>query len=213
MLNIQIRGMKVETNISSITEEQINVMMKQVAKKKSSLAELMLKSHFSKKWDSYNNLGTYKKPFLTDNTEIIITAFDENDYYGDGYSFYREKISNLIQKPIFENFNIMNNVFFMVNYANYYGCVFETELNELSYKDFNPDYLSISSINIPFPKQTLIDELFLNNLPLIDIDRSKLQLVKFKSVLYKRDSNIITPFLDEDESNSLEFLVSSEKTF
>ncbi len=119
MLNIQIRGMKVETHISSITEEQINVMMKQVAKKKSSLAELMLKSHFSKKWDSYNNLGTYKKPFLTDNTEIIITAFDENDYYSDGYSFYREKISNLIQKPIFKNFNIIRiNSIFLFFFSN-----------------------------------------------------------------------------------------------
>lgn len=213
MLNIQIRGMKSDIHIGSINELEIDQMLKKVAEEKISIAELMLQSSFKKKWNYYNDLYSFKKPCLTKDTEIIITAYDDKDYYSEGYSFYRDKISNLIQTPTIKDYHIQRDEFFIINFASYYGSIFETELNELSYEFFNPDLLSISSIKIPYPNQILVDELFLNNLPLIDLNRSKVQLVRFNTLILQNNLLNKTSMLEEKDFKSLKFIINSEKIF
>ena len=50
MINIQIRGFNVTSNFGSLRVEEVNKMLDEVALKKTSLAELILNSHFEKKW-------------------------------------------------------------------------------------------------------------------------------------------------------------------
>ena len=106
MINIQIRGFKVISNFGSLSEEDVNKMLDEVALQRTSLAELILNSHFTKEWFEFNNLGNHQHPLINNDLELIVTGFDDKDYYGDGYSFYREKVGNLIQTPVFRNFDI-----------------------------------------------------------------------------------------------------------
>ena len=119
----------------------------------------------------------------------------------------------MIQTPTIKDYHIRRDEFFIINFASYYGSIFETELNELSYEFFNPDLLSISSIKIPYPNQILVDELFLNNLPLIDLNRSKVQLVRFNTLILQNNLLNKTSMLEEKDFKSLKFIINSEKIF
>ena len=213
MINIQMRGFNVTSNFGSLSDEDVNKMLDEVALKKTSLAELILDSHFGKEWLEFCDLGSYYHPLVTDDLELIVTGFDDKDYYGDGYSFYREKVKNLIQTPVFRNFDMQKSDFIISNSATHYGCVFETELNQLDYKYFNSDHFSITSINTPFTSKPLIDEFFFNRLPLIDLKRSKVQMVKFKTTILKNNIYSKNNIIDEESSQYLNYFVESEKMF
>tara|TARA_B110000003_G_scaffold272714_1_gene309130 strand:- start:893 stop:1534 length:642 start_codon:yes stop_codon:yes gene_type:complete len=213
MINIQIRGFNVTSNFGSLSVEEVNKMLDEVALKKTSLAELILNSHFEKNWLEFNDLGSYQHPLISGDLELIVTGFDDKDYYGDGYSFYREKVENLIQTPVFRNFDMQKSDFIISNSATYYGCVFETELDQLDYKYFNSDHFSITSINTPFTSKPLINELFFNRLPLTDLKRSKVQMVKFKTTILKNNINYKNNIIDEENSQYLKYFIESEKMF
>ena len=99
----------------SLNVEEVNKMLDEVALKKTSLAELILNSHFEKNWLEFNDLGSYQHPLISGDLELIVTGFDDKDYYGDGYSFYREKVENLIQTPVFRNFDMQKSDFIISN--------------------------------------------------------------------------------------------------
>ncbi len=213
MINIQIRGLKVKININSINDNGLEIIMNDITKKKKSLSELTIETDFNKISNQTNSLGRFENVLLSNDTELIVTAFDTDDYYSDGYSFYREKVNNIIQTPLHENFKIHNNEYLFINYKIYYGCVFETELNQLDYQYFNPDYFSISSKKIPFIESTLIDELFFNRLPLEDLNRSKIQMIKIKSVLIDKNQSIDGGIINEKNWSDLDYIIKSDKSF
>ena len=213
MINIQLRGKKVKINISSINEETLKIILDDISCTKKSLAELVFESNFKKISNQIHNLGTYENAILSNDTELIVTAFDKDDYYSDGYSFFREKVKNIIDNPVYENFQINKKRYLFINYEVYYGCIFETELNQLNYRYFNPDYFSISSKKIPFIDSTLINELFFNNLPLSDLNRSKIQMVEIKSALFEKNNIPNQGIVNQENWLNLDCIIKSEKAF
>ncbi len=213
MINIQLRGLKVKITINSISDKDLKVIMNDISQKKKSLAELTVEPSFNKILNQINNLRTYENALLSSDTELIVTAFDNDDYYNDGYSFYREKVNNIIQVPLDESFIIPINKYLLINYKIYYGCIFETELNQMDYKYFNSDYFSISSKSIPFIQSTLIDELFFNRLPLKDLNRSKIQMIKIKSALIDKNQNIDGGIINKKNWQDLKYIIKSDKSF
>lgn len=213
MINIQIRGLKVKITINSINDNGLEIIMNDITLKKKSLSELTIETDFNKISNQTNSLGRFENVLLSNDTELIVTAFDTDDYYNDGYSFYREKVNNIIQTPLCESFKIRNNEYLLINYKIYYGCVFETELDQFDYKYFNPDYFSISSKKIPFIESTLIDELFFNRLPLEDLNRSKIQMIKIKSALIDKNQSIDGGIINEKNWSDLEYVIRSDKSF
>jgi hypothetical protein len=188
-------------------------MLNDIASKKKSLAELNFESKFDEMLGHINCFYKQESPILSDGAELIVTAFDNNDYYSEGYSFYREKVHNLIQAPLLKNLKIQKSEYLLINHEIYYGCVFETELDQMSYQYFNSDYLSISSKKVPFIKNTLIDELFFNRLPLKNLNRSKLQLVKYKSALIENNQITMNGLINNKNWSELKYLIKSEKSF
>ena len=213
MINIQLRGLKVKLNINSIDDSSLKVMLNDIASKKKSLAELNFESKFDEMLGHMNCFYKQESPILSDDAELIVTAFDNNDYYSEGYSFYREKVHNLIQTPLLKNLKIQKSEYLLINHEIYYGCVFETELDQMSYQYFNSDYFSISSKKVPFIKNTLIDELFFNRLPLKNLNRSKLQLVKYKSALIENNQITMNGLINNKNWSELKYLIKSEKSF
>ena len=88
MLNFQIRGAGIEYYLSGIDEDNKKKILKDISNKKVSLAQIMI----NKNWRTENSIYKVKAPMIKKDSELIITSIDSNDYYSDGYSFFREKL-------------------------------------------------------------------------------------------------------------------------
>jgi len=207
MLNFQIRGYRSKINIGSVSFTEKNLLIKEIKEKKVSLVDLMILEKDNRFSDIYNiNL-----PIVNEESELIATAYNENNYYDDGFSFFRSRLNTLIDTAPKINFGIPEKDFIIVNYLIFYGCSFEAEIENLNYDTFNKDLLTIETISIPIVEQKFVKKIIYNKSPQIDLGRSKNQLVKIKSVLYKIHSIDKSFINNSDEYSPFEILIYSEK--
>ena len=200
MLNIQVRGSKVESVVGSISQEQINQVFDDIKDKKYSLAEIMLNSE----WQLHDDIFSSSTPIITSESELIITSYDSNDYYSEGHSFFRSKVTDIMQKiPIQNSIDFKDQFYIIAHCAISYGNSFETELNDLDYKFFDKESISITSSTYPYFRLPVIKDLFLNNIKLVDLKRQKNDLRQFISTIYKKRSSDDVGFLSSD--NFLKF--------
>ena len=180
MINIQIRGFLSKIEIQSISESEKNFLLNFIGDSKMTLSEVLLdKSKFN-----LNNSEKLTLPVVTNNAEIIITSFAEEDYYSDGYSFFREKVDKMTDKAsILENIAVEN--YGLIKEKIYYGCSFEGNVKEVNYQNFDIHNFDIETVTIPFLKKTFIHNIFLRNQKIHDVLKSKNQFVKNKAVLYE----------------------------
>ena len=180
MINIQIRGFLSKIEIQPISESEKNFLLNFIGDSKMTLSEILLdKNKF--------NLNSSEKlmfPIVTDDTEIIITSFTENDYYSDGYAFFREKVNNMTDKAsTLENLALKD--YGIIKEKIYYGCSFESNVKEVNYKNFDKNNVDIETVSIPFMKTNYINNVFFCNQKIHDEVKSKNQFIKHKAVLYE----------------------------
>ena len=180
MLNIQIRGFLSKIEIQPISESEKNFLLNFIGDSKMTLSEILLdKNKFN-----LNNSEKLTLPVVTNDAEIIITSFIENDYYSDGYSFFREKVDKMTDKAsIFDNIAVEN--YGLIKEKIYYGCSFEGNVKEVGYQNFDKHNFDIETVTIPFLKKTFIHNIFLRNQKIHDELKSKNQFIKNKAVLYE----------------------------
>ena len=152
---------------------------------KSSLAQVM----YDNNWKEFSNIIESRSPFISDDGELIITSYNSKDYYDDGHSFYRAKIKDLAQIPEHRKMTIDSNLPLVVNREIYFGCTFESEIEDQDHEYFHEEQLSISSYSTPFFQHSLIDEMFFNRLELKDLKRRKHEVITFQCSIYKKASH------------------------
>ena len=209
MINLQVRGTKSEINIGSITDTTKDRLLNEIKEKKISLAELMM----LKKKDRYSDIYSGEMPIISNQSEFIATSFDEKNYYDDGYSFFRAQVSSLSDKAGEMGFKQIETKFIIVNYSVYFGCVYETEIDNLSYDEFEEDRLGIETITIPLLEKQFIKRVTYNRASYNDLNRSKVQLVKFNSILYGTKTVDKNPLESENRDSEFEVIIYSEKDF
>ena len=180
MLNIQIRGFLSKIEIQPISESEKNFLLNFIGDSKMTLSEILLdKDRFN-----LNNTEKLTLPVVTNDAEIIITSFTEDDYYSDGYSFFREKVDKMTDKSsILDNIAVEN--YGLIKEKIYYGCSFEGNVKEVGYQNFDKHNFDIETVTIPFLKKTFINNIFLRNQKIHDELKSKNQFIKNKAVLYE----------------------------
>ena len=180
MLNIQIRGFLSKIEIQPISESEKNFLLNFIRDSKMTLSEILLdKNKFN-----LNNSEKLTLPVVTYDAEIIITSFTEDDYYSDGYSFFREKVDKMTDKAsILDNIAVEN--YGLIKEKIYYGCSFEGNVKEVGYQNFDKHNFDIETVTIPFLKKTFINNIFLRNQKIHDELKSKNQFIKNKAVLYE----------------------------
>ena len=208
MLNIQIRGAKIKIAVGSINQKQVKGFFNQISEKKCSLAEIMLNSQ----WELHNDIFSCATPIITSDAELIITSYDSNDYYNEGHSFFRSRVTNVIQDiPVQNSINYKNQSYLIANCAIYYGNSFETELDDLDYQYFDQNTISINKSVYPFYRLPLIHDFYLNNLKLVDLERQKIDHKQFISTIYKnKSSNEMGKLLTENFSRFYEPIIDSK---
>ena len=189
MINIQIRGFLSKIEIQPISESEKNFLLNFIGDSKMTLSEILLDKN---KFNS-NSSKKLMFPIVTDDAEIIITSFAENDYYSDGYAFFREKVNNMTDKAsTLENLALKD--YGIIKEKIYYGCSFESNVKEVNYKNFDKNNVDIETVSIPFMKKNYINNVFFCNQKIHDVIKSKNQFIKHKAVLYensyKSNSNL-----------------------
>ena len=180
MLNIQVRGFLAKIKVRSISKKQKEFLHTNISNSKTNLTEIV-ESQFETDFLSVNEIVL---PIVTDDAELIVTSFPENDYYSDGYSFFREKLKTLTDKAsILEDIKVNN--YGLMKKTVYYGCSFEADLKQVDYQNFDKNHLDIETVNIPFLRQDYIKNIFYRNKKINDTKRLKNQLVRQKAILYK----------------------------
>ena len=206
MLNFQIRGYGINLCAGTIDNDRLQGLLNKMRDNKSSLAQVM----YDDNWRKFSNIIESISPMITNDGELIITSYNSKDYYDDGHSFYRAKIKDLAQIPEQREINIDSNLPLVVNKEIYFGCTFESEIEDQNHEYFHEEQLSISSCSTPFSKHSIIDEMFFNRLELKDLKRRKHELITFQCSIYKKTShdvpNIAT---SHDLQNSYDVFLDS----
>ena len=191
--------------ISSLTSEEKDTLLDSIRDTKMTLTELL---------ESTKNIG-FDKPFelsfpmITQDAEIIITSFAEHDYYNDGYSFFRERLDLITDKASDYN-EIDINDYGLIKQSIYYGCSFEADLKDYDYQTFNKDKIDIETIQIPILDKTFIRSIFYSNQKIENTSRSKIQHIKNKSILFKKNNELHEKFIDNSEDSKFEIITYSE---
>ena len=206
MLNFQIRGYGINLCAGTIEDAKIQDLLNAMRDSKSSLAQVM----YDNNWREFSNIIESRSPFMSDDGELIITSYNSKDYYDDGHSFFRSNIKDLAQIPEQREMNIDSNLPLVVNKEIYFGCTFESEIEDQNHEYFHEERLSISSYSTPFSQHSIIDEMFFNRLELKDLERRKHELITFQCSIYKKTShdvpNITT---SHDLENSYDVFLDS----
>ena len=190
MLNFQIRGYGINLCAGTIEDAKVQDLLNAMRDSKSSLAQVM----YDNNWREFSNIIESRSPFISDDGELIITSYNSKDYYDDGHSFYRAKIKDLAQIPEQREINIDSNLPLVVNKEIYFGCTFESEIEDQNHEYFHEEQLSISSYSTPFSQHSIIDEMFFNRLELKDLKRRKYELITFQCSIYKKASHDVPNF-------------------
>ena len=192
-------------SISSLTSEEKDTLLCSIRDTKMTLTELL---------ESTKNIGFDKPyelsfPMITQDAEIIITSFAEHDYYNDGYSFFRERLDLITDKASDYN-EIDINDYGLIKQSIYYGCSFEADLKDYDYQTFNKDEIDIETIQIPMLNKTFIKSIFYSNQKIKTTSRPKIQHIKNKSILFKKDNESHEKFIDNSENSKFEIITYSE---
>ena len=206
MLNFQIRGYGINLCAGTIDNDRLQGLLNKMRDNKSSLAQVM----YDDNWRKFSNILEFRSPMITNDGELIITSYNSKDYYDDGHSFFRSNIQDLAQIPEQREINIDSNLPLVVNKEIYFGCTFESEIEDQNHEYFHEEQLSISSYSTPFSQHSIIDEMFFNRLELKDLKRRKHELITFQCSIYKKTShdvpNIAT---SHDLENSYDVFLDS----
>ena len=146
------------------------------------------------------------------NPEIGLRGELADEYYNEGHSFFRSRVTNVIQDiPVQNSIDYKNQSFLIAHCAIYYGNSFETELDDLDYQYFDENTISINTSVYPFYRIPLIHDFYLNNLKLVDLERQKIDHKQFISTIYKnKSSNELGKLLTENFSRFYEPIIDSK---
>ena len=200
MLNIQIRGFLAKVNIKSISRTEKENLLNYISESKMTLTEIIQESEYV----DFSRSNEFLLPIVTDDAELILTSFPEDDYYSDGYSFFREKVNKITDKAsILENIVVEN--YGLIEEKIYYGCSFESNVKKVNYQNFDKNHLDIETVSIPFLNRTFISNIFFYNQKIYDKIKSKNQFIKHKAVLY--ESTYKANQQNNEDSNESEFKI------
>ena len=208
MLNFQIRGFKLESCIGSLSKFDFSDMMNCIKLEKKSLAEIIFEENKYGNWRNFNDIIRIKNPILSKNSELQITYFDENDYYNDGYTFFRTNPEKLSKKKLKILLNIPNTDYLIINSAIFQGNCFETDLKNQNHNQFSKKNLHIDYADITWIDKKCIHKIYFKEKELLDGKKRKNQLIRFTTMIIKPKEDTFM-----NEINNMDLIQRSDKIY
>ena len=185
MLNFQIRGLKLESYVGGLSKFEVSDMMDLIKVEKKPLTELLLKENKFGLWKNFDDVLKIESPLLISNSELQITYFDEDDYYHDGYTFYRSNPKKLKKTESELVFELPESEYLIINTGIFYGNCFETDLKDESYEFFTPEDIFLDSVKVSWSDKRYINKIFFKDLELINNKKRKEQIIQLTTMIIK----------------------------
>mgnify|MGYP001388820867 CR=1 FL=1 len=206
MVNIQIRGNLVHLGLKTFpASENFDSII-------NSNSQTDFKNYIKNTLSEQNVIYQNTLPIIDSNCEIHVTSFENDNYYDDGYTFFRSNLDEL--KCENENLKIplelFGNDYFLLNIKYGYGTGFETEIMDLNYENFETKNLEIFKTKISGIQHSIVQSLKLNYLNLEDLGRDKFDFSNTQSFLLKNtyDKKYFIP--DETLNEQVEVITTTE---
>ena len=182
MVNIQIRGNLIEVVLEKLSANEISKLQKTTTPQISLLRDIE-----KQKINTHNNIYRNILPVIDDSLELQVSSFDNDNYYDDGYTFFRSNLDNIGHQD--KNITILlekiDIEYFLIKLNYGYGAGFETEIIDLDYKSFETDKLNFNSTFLFEKYNQVLHSLSLNYLNLEDLGRNKFEIFKTEILLVK----------------------------
>tara|TARA_E500000331_G_scaffold119464_1_gene116643 strand:+ start:1453 stop:2064 length:612 start_codon:yes stop_codon:yes gene_type:complete len=147
MYLLSIWGYIQTIRVEAISKFQLKQFKDYSKKNFKNIAKILLEGDLGHSWVEYDGILSFKGPFIDSSSELSITDYDQDDYYGDGYTFLRTPLNKL---KILEKKNIIDHFdedLFIVSIQSDYGSSFTSKLSKKNQK-FDNDQFSINSLNL-----------------------------------------------------------------
>ena len=147
MYLVSIWGYIQTIRVEAINEFQLKQFKDYSKKNFKNIAKILLEGDLGHSWVEYDGILSFKGPFIDPSSELSITDYDQDDYYGDGYTFFRSPLNKL---KVLEKKNIIDlfdEDLFIVSIQSDYGSSFTGKLSQ-KIKKFDNDQFSINIINL-----------------------------------------------------------------
>ena len=196
MLNFQIRGYKLESCIGSLSKFDFSDMINCIKLEKKPLTELIFEENNFGHWKNFDDIIKVSTPLLSRDSELQVTYFDENDYYNDGYTFFRANPDKLSRKDLKLYLDIPNTDYLILNSAIFQGNCFETDINDQSYNHFTKQDIHIDCMDISWIDKRTISKIYFRGNELKDKVKEKNQLIRFTTMIIKPDKDTFMTQID-----------------
>ena len=208
MLNFQIRGYKLESCIGSLSKFDFSDMINCIKLEKKPLTELIFEENNFGHWKNYDDIIKISTPLLSRDSELQVTYFDENDYYNDGYTFFRANPDKLSRKDLKLYLDIPNTDYLILNSAIFQGNCFETDINDQSYNHFTKQDIHIDCMDISWIDKRTISKIYFRGNELRDKVKEKNQLIRFTTMIIKPDKDTFMTQID-----NMDLIQRSDKVY
>ena len=208
MLNFQIRGYKLESCIGSLSKFDFSDMINCIKLEKKPLTELIFEENNFGHWKNFDDITKISTPLLSRDSELQVTYFDENDYYNDGYTFFRANPDKLSRKDLKLYLDIPNTDYLILNSAIFQGNCFETDINDQSYNHFTKQDIHIDCMDISWIDKRTISKIYFRGNELNDKVKEKNQLIRFTTMIIKPDKDTFMTQID-----NMDLIQRSDKVY
>ena len=208
MLNFQIRGYKLESCIGSLSKFDFSDMINCIKLEKKPLTELIFEENNFGHWKNFDDIIKISTPLLSRDSELQVTYFDENDYYNDGYTFFRANPKKLSRKDLKLYLDIPNTDYLILNSAIFQGNCFETDINDQSYNHFTKQDIHIDCMDISWIDKRTISKIYFRGNELKDKVKEKNQLIRFTTMIIKPDKDTFMSQID-----NMDLIQRSDKVY
>ena len=208
MLNFQIRGYKLESCIGSLSKFDFSDMINCIKLEKKPLTELIFEENNFGHWKNFDDIIKISTPLLSRDSELQVTYFDENDYYNDGYTFFRVNPDKLSRKDLKLYLDIPNTDYLILNSAIFQGNCFETDINDQSYNHFTKQDIHIDCMDISWIDKRTISKIYFKGNELKDKVKEKNQLIRFTTMIIKPDKDTFMTQID-----NMDLIQRSDKVY
>ena len=209
MINIQIRGNLIEIVLEKLSPSAISKLQKTATPQISLLNDIE-----KQKINTHKNIYRKILPIIDENLELQVSSFDNDNYYDDGYTFFRSNLDNIDHqdKDITISLGRINIEFFLIKLNYGYGAGFETEIIDLDYKSFETDKLNFNSTFLFGKYNQVLHSLSLDYLNLEDLGRNKFEMLKTEILLVKNIRKLKWLDLSTKISNQIKILDTTSYT-
>ena len=208
MLNFQIRGYKLESCIGSLSKFDFSDMINCIKLEKKPLTELIFEENNFGHWKNFDDITKISTPLLSRDSELQVTYFDENDYYNDGYTFFRANPDKLSRKDLKLYLDIPNTDYLILNSAIFQGNCFETDISDQSYNHFTKQDIHIDCMDISWIDKRTISKIYFRGNELKDKVKEKNQLIRFTTMIIKPDKDTFMTQID-----NMDLIQRSDKVY